>query len=366
MSGTSLDAVDAVLADFASGRPELIATHRHTIPAALREQARHLNEEPEAFRAADLAQLDSRFGILFAEAALALLGEAGAGIDAKAVRAIGSHGQTALHAPDAEPPYTVQLGDPNVIASRTGITTVADFRRRDLALGGQGAPLAPAFHAALLRSAENDRAVVNIGGIANVTVLPADGNRPVVGFDTGPGNALMDAWTARHLNQSCDTDGAWAAEGQVDESLLAALRGDPYFARRPPKSTGREDFSLAWLDRHLADAPRAPRDVEATLCELTAATIAEGITRVITGTQHEILVCGGGAHNTELMRRLSEHLPGWTVASTSRYGIDPDWVEALAFAWLARCTLRGEAGNLPEVTGASAATVLGGIYPAPP
>ncbi|HWP94542.1 MAG TPA: anhydro-N-acetylmuramic acid kinase [Gammaproteobacteria bacterium] len=360
MSGTSVDAIDAALVEFAGG---LRLRHTLAVPIddALRRRVLAITHGDLGADTVDvLGSLDVEIGLRFAEAALKLL--AAAGISAAHVAAIGSHGQTVRHRPDATPPFTLQLGDPNVIAARTGITTVADFRRKDLALGGQGAPLMPAFHRAAFGDAGEDVAVVNIGGIANVTLLHADGR--TAGFDTGPGNALLDAWALRHLGTPCDRDGAWAASGHVQPELLRAMRADPYFARPAPKSTGREYFNPAWLDTALAACRTAfaPADVQATLAELTAVTIADGVLAALPAA-HTVLVCGGGAHNRDLLTRLARHLAPRRLATTQARGIDPDYVEAAGFAWLARETLAGRPGNLPAVTGAARAAVLGAIYP---
>jgi anhydro-N-acetylmuramic acid kinase len=363
MSGTSLDAIDAVLVDLASSTPQQIATHSHPLPAALRTQLLTLCHGGTADELRHMAELDVRLGHLFAEAALALLQRAA--IPAAAVRAIGSHGQTVRHEPDGDIPFTVQIGDPNVIAHITGITTVADFRRRDIAAGGQGAPLVPAFHAAVLRSTEEDRVALNIGGMANITVLPRDPQQTVTGFDTGPGNVLMDAWTARHLGTPQDNEGRWAGSAPRHAPLLAALLGDAYFQRPPPKSTGREHFNMTWLEARLAlfDTEPEPAAVQASLVALTAQSCAAAIRHHAPHTQ-QVLVCGGGVHNVTLMQQLTDALPGMRVTSTQSLGLDPDWVEALAFAWLARQTLAGRPGNLPSVTGAKTPVVLGGIYSA--
>lgn len=362
ISGTSADAVDAALVNVTPDGVELIACHSEAIPDAMSATLRSVIEEPMVDRST-LWQLDVRIGELFARAAVNLLDEAG--VEAAKVRAIGSHGQTIYHAPDAEYPTTVQIGDPNVIAERTGITTVADMRRRDIAAGGQGAPLAPAFHAAVFRSHERDRAVLNVGGIANLTVLPADDRASVTGFDTGPGNTLMDAWTARarDVASAMDVDGLWARSGDCDQRLLDALMAEPYFAIAPPKSTGRELFNLHWLDGVLArlDGEVAPEDVQRTLCELTASTVAAAVAEHASGVR-EVLVCGGGVHNPLTMERLEDLLRPVDVRSTESAGLHPDWVEAAAFAWLAARTLDGDSGTLPSVTGASHPVILGGIY----
>jgi len=361
MSGTSLDAIDAVLVDMASPTPQQIAVHSHQLPAALRTQLLALCHGGTTDELRLMAELDVRLGRLFAEAALALLEQAAT--PASAVRAIGSHGQTVRHEPDGDMPFSVQIGDPNVIAQLTGITTVADFRRRDIAAGGQGAPLVPAFHAAVLRSADEDRVVLNIGGMANITVLPRDPQQAVTGFDTGPGNVLMDAWAARHLGAPQDNAGRWAGSAPRHEPLLTALLSDPYFERPPPKSTGREHFNMALLEKVLAQFAKEPEpaQVQASLVALTAQSCAAAIQRYAPHTQR-VLACGGGVHNVTLMQKLTDALPGMRVTSTQILGLDPDWVEALAFAWLAKQTLDGKPGNLPSVTGAQMPVVLGGIY----
>jgi anhydro-N-acetylmuramic acid kinase len=276
------------------------------------------------------------------------------------VRSIGSHGQTIRHRPAAAHPFTWQIGDANVIAERTGIDTVADFRRRDVAAGGQGAPLVPAFHAAMLRDEREDRAVLNLGGIANFTLLPAQGD--VRGFDTGPANALMDAWCERHRGQPYDAHGAFAASGARDDALLQRLLDDPWFAAPPPKSSGREQFHLRWVESRLHGDER-PEDVQATLLELTAATVADALL-AHQPTTRRVLACGGGVHNPHLLARIAARLPGVHVDSTQAHGLDPDFVEAMAFAWLAREALAGRPGNVPAVTGARGPRVLGVVYPA--
>lgn len=361
MSGTSMDAADAALVDFRAEMPALIAIHRSPLSADLHADLVALCT-PGQNEINRMAELDVRLGEIFADSALAVLSKAG--IHAREVHAIGSHGQTVRHQPGGPHPFSVQIGNPALIAQRTGITTVADFRRADMAAGGQGAPLAPAFHAAVLRSAHHNRAVVNIGGMANVTLLAADITQDVRGFDTGPGNVLLDGWAERHLGKRMDEGGQFAASGTVHKRLLSALMTDRYFALPLPKSTGREHFNMAWLDATLlTHAAISTQDVQATLCELSAATIAEAVLRYAANTT-EVLVCGGGAHNVHLMQRLRAHLHPRAVDSTQHYGIDPDWVEAMAFAWLARQRLAGKPGNLPSVTGANRAVVLGGIYKA--
>ena len=357
MSGTSADGIDVALVAF-EPRLRLLAGRTYAWDAATRERLVALGQGGEAQSLDELGELDVRIAQAFAEAALHLLGEAGVARDA--VRALGSHGQTLRHRPGAPHPFTWQLGDGNVIAERSGITTVADFRRRDVAAGGQGAPLMPAFHAALLRAADEDRAVLNLGGIGNLTLLPRNGE--VRGFDTGPANALLDAWCERHTGQAYDAGGTFAAQGRVDESLLARLLDEAWFALPPPKSTGREHFHLAWLQARLR-GDEAPADVQATLLELTATTVADAL-RTSQPQTRRVLVCGGGVHNPRLLARLAARLPGCVVESTAAHGLDPDFVEAMGFAWLARETLAGRPGNLPSVTGARGPRVLGTVYPA--
>ncbi len=362
MSGTSMDGIDGVLVDLSTLPGHVLATCHATYPPALRERLLVLAQAPQA-PFSELLSLDVAVGRHFAEAAVQVLESAG--LTAADVRAIGSHGQTIRHLPGQSPGSSLQIGDPNIIAERSGITTVADFRRRDMAAGGEGAPLVPAFHAAAF-AGDACRAVLNIGGIANLTVLNPGGE--VLGFDTGPGNLLMDAWAQRHGHGPMDRDGAWAAGGRVDQRLLTRLMDDPYFLRPPPKSTGREHFNLPWLEKRLQglDPPPPARDVQATLCELTATSIHDALCRhAAQGRElpRELLVCGGGVHNDHLMARLKGLLPAQQIRSTVDVGLDPDLVEAVAFAWLARETLAGRAGNLPAVTGARRAVVLGGIYP---
>jgi anhydro-N-acetylmuramic acid kinase len=359
MSGTSLDGIDAALVRFEGERPFLEASHYHPFPAELRERLSALILSPSVTWDA-LGQLDAELGELFASCVTTLLKRHP---PAQPVRAVGSHGLTVRHQTSGPFPFTLQIGDPNRIAQRTGVCVVADLRRRDMAAGGQGAPLAPAFHAAVFRSAEENRAVLNLGGIANVTVLPADPARPVTGWDTGPANGLLDFWIGCHQGGAYDRDGAWAARGRIIPELLKALLDEPYFSLPPPKSTGRELFNPIWLEGKTRDLPATePVDVQATLAELTALSVAASLQDYAPNTRR-VLVCGGGAHNGDLMARLTRLL-GCPVVSTERYGVAPDWVEAMAFAWLARQTLFNRPGNLKEVTGARAPVILGGIYPA--
>jgi anhydro-N-acetylmuramic acid kinase len=360
ISGTSTDAVDAAIVDVGDGRVELVACHSEPIPEPMAAALRTVIDSQLLDRST-FWQLDVQVGELFACAAHELIKRAGVG--ASDVRAIGSHGQTVFHGPDLDFPCTVQIGDPNVIAERTGITTVADLRRRDMAAGGQGAPLAPAFHDAVFRHKDFDRVVVNVGGIANVTLLPADPSLPAIGFDTGPANTLMDVWAGRIRGVAMDIDGAWARSGKCHQPLLELLLREPYLALVPPKSTGRELFNLTWLDECLArvEGDLPAEDVQRTLCEFTAATIADAV-RAHAPDAREALVCGGGVHNPLTMERLAERLDPVDVSSTASMGFDPDWVEAAAFGWLAARTLDGLPGNLPAVTGATHPVILGAIY----
>ena len=358
MSGTSSDGVDAALVEFTPA-PRLHSSHFLPYAPALRAHILEFAAGQYHGDAIDeLGSLDTELGKLFANAALALINKAG--ITASDVCAIGSHGQTVRHRPDTPQPFTLQIADPNIIASRSGIITVADFRRRDVALGGQGAPLVPAFHHAVFADHEETRAVVNIGGIANITVLPA-GDAMVSGFDTGPGNVLMDLWSREHLHKPHDANGEFAASGRIDTGVLKELLADDYFSRAIPKSTGREHFNQAWLSGRLANKKLPAVDVMATLCELTARSISDAVVQHAQGAKR-VLLCGGGAHNTHLRKRLIAHLQSCTVVSTEVFGIPPDWVEAAAFAWLARETLAGRAGNLPAATGANQPAVLGAVY----
>ena len=354
-----MDAIDAVLVRFDQHRPELVENLSAPLAPELRNRLAEL-ATPGENELARMMELDVIMGRAFAEVSRTLLEKAHLTPDS--VRAIGSHGQTIRHIPSGFFPSTCQIGDPNIIAEISGITTVADFRRRDMAAGGQGAPLVPAFHAAILRVSQRTRVVVNIGGMANISVLPAYPAGTVIGFDTGPGNVLMDHWIERAQGKGWDENGQWAAQGKIDEELLERLLREPFFHQAPPKSTGRELFSEGWLLSHLSGREQ-PVDVQATLCELTARSIAQAIQSVSSDCR-EVMVCGGGAYNAHLMQRLASNLAGATVVSTAEYGIEPRWMEAMAFAWLARQTLAGLPGNLPAVTGANHPVILGAIYPA--
>ncbi len=358
ISGTSADGIDAALVDFADGRARLQFGRTYPWDPALRAQLVALGQQGASLSLDAIAELDVRVARAFAEAANLALADSGT--PAAAVRAIGSHGQTLRHRPWGPYPFTLQLGDPSTLAERTGIAVVADLRRRDIAAGGHGAPLLPGLHAALLHAPGEDRAVLNLGGIANLTLLPAQGE--VRGFDTGPANALMDAWCLHHLGEDFDRGGAFAARGAVDEDLLGRLLDDPWFTQPPPKSTGRDHFHLGWVEARLRGG-ESPADVQATLNALTARTVAQALLATQPATRR-VIACGGGVHNPVLMAALAAALPGAVVESTSDHGLDPDHVEAMGFAWLARQTILGLPGNLPSVTGAAGPRVLGGIYPA--
>ena len=359
ISGTSADGIDVALTRF-DPAPHLLAAKTFSYPEPLRRRILELAQGDGRIELDELASLDIEIARCFADAALSLLSEHG--VEVKSVTALGSHGQTVRHRPNHVPPYTMQLGDPNEIAERTGVLTVADFRRRDMSAGGQGAPLAPAFHAAMLGQTGVPRVVLNLGGIANITVIAGDDTTPLSGFDTGTASCLLDAWAQEHIGERFDANGAFAASGRVDEALLARLLDYPYFSASPPKSTGREEFHIAWLKERLGDARRAPQDVQATLLAFSARTIADAIRRFAPST-HEVLVCGGGVHNPELMRAITDELKPVGVRSIGELGIDPDFVEAMTFAWLARERLNDRAApNVYTVTGARGPRVLGGIY----
>jgi anhydro-N-acetylmuramic acid kinase len=358
MSGTSLDGVDAVVADFAPESGLVCAT----LGAAHLPYPPALHDELHALQASgpDELQRSARAAVALADLYAEAIAEAvaDAGLIADDIVAAGVHGQTLRHRPDEG--WSVQLNNAARVAERAGMTVVADFRSRDIAAGGQGAPLVPAFHRALFGRSDVHRVVLNIGGISNISDLPIDGT--VRGFDTGPGNALLDMWHARHRGGSYDAAGAWAASGHVDAALLAHLCSEPYFAALPPKSTGRDLFNAHWLDARLAGFAVAPRDVQATLVALTARTIADAVRRHAPGAK-EVLVGGGGAHNRTLLAALAAELSPRAVITTATLGVAVEHVESLAFAWLARAAIEGLPGNVPAVTGAHGPRVLGAIYP---
>lgn len=364
MSGTSLDGLDGVLAALPApgvtqaAPPQILAAHYLPYPDDFRRNIAKLLivGNDEMARAAQLAIWHSELSAKVVDVLVRKTDQP--------IRAIGSHGQTVRHFPAAQPPYSVQLGNGAVLAELTGLTTVCDFRSRDLAAGGEGAPLVPAFHRAIFSHPEKNRAVVNIGGIANITVLPAvsERNREVLGFDTGPGNTLLDGWAEQHLGQPFDADGGWARQGVCDEALLADLLSDPYFSRAAPKSAGREYFHLEWLTQFASAQSLSPEEVQATLVELTARSIADAVHATAPDCA-SVYLCGGGAKNRFLVQRLQANL-GCELATTDTLGLAGQHVEAAAFAWLAQQAVHGLSGNLPGVTGAQGSRVLGAIYPA--
>lgn len=361
MSGTSVDGVDAALCELGpDGQFKILATHYTEYPAKLRS-AIHALCEQDAPGQVEIDDVDRQLVQKFANAVDELL--KASHCEASDIAVIGSHGQTIRHCPHCPQPYSLQIGDPQSLASTTGIATVGDFRTADIRAGGQGAPLAPAFHYAVFRSPDVSRAILNIGGIANVTYLPAAPNENVIGFDTGPGNTLMDYWVRKTLDRAYDDNGAWAAGGTINRTLLALLLSEPYFSLPPPKSTGRELFSSQWLQSRLAQLPPdvPAQDVAATLLALTVQSISDAIRNFLPDSA-EVYVCGGGSHNRSLISGLRQQLGGRAVDTTQALGIDADWVEACAFAWLAAQNLAGKPGNLPTVTGAREPTVLGKLF----
>ena len=358
MSGTSVDAIDAAIVDYGSSPPKLISSHAYKIDSQTKLEIEKLCTPGES-ELDQAGQLDVKLGKIFANAALSVIAKAG--LESHDIQAIGCHGQTIRHRPNLPQPFTLQIGDPNTIAYLTGITTVADFRRRDMAAGGQGAPLAPGFHHSSFRSTMSNRAIVNIGGIANITWLPVDGE--TTGYDIGPGNTLIDNWIKTQKGNPYDKDGLWASTGKLIEPLLQQLLSLPFFKEAPPKSTGREEFSLTWLNNQLSIYGKdvAAEDIQTTLCHLTAKVISKELLSP-SPINYEVFVCGGGAHNKFLMQLIQDYLPNHQVQTTEALGIHPDWVEAAAFAQLAKLTLERSAGNIPTVTGANQPVILGGVY----
>jgi anhydro-N-acetylmuramic acid kinase len=358
MSGTSLDGIDAGLYDFTEQQAQVIDFYYQAYPDKLKEKIQQISSV-KTMSLLDYGKLDTQLGEFYAQACLNLLKQSQ--IKASQIKAIGSHGQTLYHSPNTALPFSLQIGDPNIICQRTNITTIADFRRKDIAAGGQGAPLVPAFHHALFYNPSKNNVIVNIGGIANITILPKDASQAVTGFDTGPGNTLMNHWINHHKNKAYDDNGDWAKTGIIQYKLLSQLKSDSYFSLTIPKSTGTEYFSEQWLTQNLSTQPQYnPEDIQRTLCQLTAETIAEAI--LLYGPETDnVLVCGGGVHNQTLMNSLSDCLKT-PVLSTENLGVPPDQVEAMAFAWLAKQSLEELTGNLPAATGAGASVILGGIY----
>lgn len=353
MSGTSLDGVDAVLADFSGSGPRLLANSHLPFNAGLKRELLALNT-PGANEIDRAARAGNELARIYAAAVAAL---AAANAPGAEIRAIGCHGQTVRHRPEAG--YSTQIGNAALLAELTGLRVVADFRSRDIAAGGQGAPLAPAFHAAMFADTTEDRAVINLGGIANLTFLPRRGT--VIGFDSGPGNCLLDLWSSRHLGTPHDAGGSWAAGGHAIAELLERMLQEPYFAAAPPKSTGRDLFNDTWLRSRLKGDEDA-QAVQATLLELTAHSLADAVARHCPGARR-LIACGGGARNDALMRRLAVLAAPASLETSERHGIDPQLVEATAFAWLAKKAVDGSAGNVPSVTGARGARILGAIHP---
>ncbi len=353
MSGTSMDGIDAALVDFSEPQPKLINTHSHAWPEAVQQALVEARDTPDD-ELSSLSSLDLHTAKIFAEACVRVLENTP--YNTLDITAVGSHGQTIRHRPDLDKPFSLQIGNAQRIASLIGIDVISDFRTADIKAGGQGAPLAPAFHQAVFHHHNINRVIVNIGGISNITVLPKDKNQAVTGFDCGPGNTLMDAWMSKHNQQNYDAEGAFAASGKTNATLLAKLLMDDYFQLAPPKSTGFEYFNLEWLAKHI-DKDMDSADIQSTLCDLTATSIIRAINQYTDATD-EIFICGGGAHNRELMRRL-QAITKCPVATTEVLGIHPDWVEAMAFAWLAYQHNHQQTGSLPSVTGASKAVILG-------
>lgn len=360
MSGTSLDGVDIALIDFAKNPPNLTACGFTPMPENLRADLSALIKSGET-SLQKLGELDRQIGELYATALNDFLAQHR--LEPSQIIAVGCHGQTVWHAPNGDLPFTMQIGDMHLVAARTGMTVVGDFRRKDMAVGGQGAPLVPAFHEGIFADPNRQTVVLNIGGISNISVL--NPHRPTIGYDVGVGNALLDSWIEQHQGKRFDENGAWASGGELIEPLLEAMLDEPFFQQPPPKSTGRELFNLVWLAKKLANLPAChPQDVQRTLVEFTAKSVANELTRLETqGLPNLLLVCGGGARNPLIMARLAALLPNWQVATTSDFGLHIDYVEAAAFAWLAKQRMENHPSNLPSVTGATQAVSLGAIFP---
>ncbi len=359
MSGTSMDGIDASLVDFSAKKPNVVASLYAPFSKTIVTKIRRLSNPSNLISLEQLGQLDNQLGHLYAQTISNLLKSTP--YSSQDIIAIGCHGQTMHHAPTINHPFSLQIGNPNIIAEETGITTITDFRRRDIAAGGQGAPLVPAFHKEFFSAPGENRVILNIGGIANITLLPKESRKKVSGFDTGPGNTLMDYWVQTHLHNPYDKNGNWADTGICQKELLEEMLNDPYFFIEPPKSTGKEYFSPGWLANLIAKKKYLPEDIQATLCHLTTQSITKAIIKTDI-TPDRLLVCGGGIHNHLLMKLLRKEF-SCPVNSTQEFGLHPDQVEAVAFAWLARQTFNGLPGNMTDVTGACRSVILGGIYP---
>jgi len=359
MSGTSMDGIDAALVEISDSKTHLLATHQHPVPASLNKTLHQLALNKHNIDLDMLGSCDAELGELFAEASLQLLEKNH--FKPSQIKAIGSHGQTIRHQPNTQHPFSMQIGDANRIAYKTGITTICDFRRMDIAAGGQGAPLVPAFHQAAFSSAIENRAILNIGGIANFSYLPKDKNNPILGFDCGPGNTLMDAWIKKIKNKAFDKDGQWAASSKPHAELLEKLLQDDFIHRPPPKSTGREYYHLDWLQQMNTFSNISHAQIQATLCAFTAHSIQYAAEHFLPPID-TLIVCGGGAHNQHLMQNLEKQLNNINIQNSDKFGIAADWVEAAAFAWLAHQTLHLRTGNLAEASGASKAVILGATY----
>ena len=359
MSGTSFDAIDAVLMDFSISNTYIVSSHSQTMAPALQYEINSLilkKQFPEDFK-----EIDQQFAQASCDAVNTLLELSS--IDFKDVKAIGSHGQTIFHDPKGIPPVSLQIGDPQLIADHTRIPTIGNFRQADIDAGGHGAPLACAYHAKVLQDTDEERVVLNLGGIANITKLPQNKRDPIIGFDTGPANTLMDAWTQKHLNKTFDQDGNWAISGEINKNLLEQMLLDQYFSHPPPKSTGREHFNLEWLQHYLDSLPErlTAEDIQATLLALTTYTIADSVAAWCPETK-KVLLCGGGSSNKILVGQLIKLLEKISIEQTENYGVPSKFMESMAFAWLAKQYIEGKPGNIPSVTGADKSVQLGELF----
>ena len=360
MSGTSMDGIDAALMNFQENKFLTVGTLKKNYPKELRSQLIFASKNWKKTNIDQLGRLDQWTGEIFRDAALEIIKKFN--IKANQIAAIGSHGQTIRHQPKIENPFSMQIGDPNIIAYGTKITTVSDFRRKDLAAGGEGAPLTPIYHKAIFQSDKVNRVVLNIGGISNITILNKN-SEEIIGFDTGPGNTLLDAWIREKLNKPFDKNGQWAKQGIINKALLDSMMSDPYFDLAPPKSTGTEYFNLNWLNRFIEPKNITEVDIQKTLTVFTSESIAQAIERFNPNTE-EIILCGGGVKNISLYKEITNRLPKIKISKTNNYGIDSDYLEASAFAYLAKLTISKKVGNVKSVTGSKNQVILGGIYSA--